>query len=68
MTVNPQRLSERARTALEALQGKTFNYDLELAADVGPASGWNVRLAPSGHEWIRHQRTTPLPDWRIALK
>jgi uncharacterized protein (UPF0548 family) len=36
------RLSERARTALEALQGKTFNYDLELAADVGPASGWNV--------------------------
>jgi uncharacterized protein (UPF0548 family) len=36
------RLSERRRSALGALQGKTFNYDLERAADFGPASGWNV--------------------------
>jgi uncharacterized protein (UPF0548 family) len=36
------RLSERERIALEALQGKTFNYDLGRGADLGPASGWNV--------------------------
>lgn len=35
------RLSARERIALEALQGKTFNYDVGRASGFG-ASGWNI--------------------------